>query len=367
MKRRGTIGARRRIAFLFTLPSLALLLIFAVLIWVVMTGDDLRALRSSGGPPELNGPPQGELQGDLPPDLWDDGGPGNRNGPPGASRSDSDGARNSRRPSSLPPKAHPGHRQRVRFTLSVCGIGFLVVISVAIFVWHAVSVEFERGAAQSGRFTADVAHELKTPLAVMQSMVEHAIRHADGNEGVERLGADVLEEVSRLKSLVTRLLLLAQSDSGKLPLKREKVDLSALAKLLAEDLSLLTGDDPVEAKIADGISVTADRSFLTQALQNILSNAAKYNRPGFTIDFSLAPEGKNAVITVSNGVDPLAPPDVDKIFDRFYRGDTARGSKLEGAGLGLSLAKEIVEASGGSIAAAIDGDRIVIRTELPRA
>ncbi len=348
MNRQSNAPSKRRIAILFAAGHIVLCLVVTALVWALLRDDDF-SVKPGVEPPVIH-----SLE-------IDDGGPPGLDHEPGPQRSDRSAPGEVSRP--MRSSDMPGRRQQFRFVFAVGGISILLLSAGAFLLWHVIAGALDRSAANAARFTADVAHELKTPLAVMQSVVEHAIKHSGGNEAVERFGADVLEEVTRLKSLVQRLLILAQSDAGRLPLKKEKIDFSALAKLLAEDISLMA--DAVDSSVEDGLCVTGDRSFLTQALQNIVSNAVKYNREGFTIGIKLAKVGSAAVLTVSNGVDPLAPPDVARLFDRFYRGETARGSKLEGAGLGLSLAKEVVESSGGTIAAAIEGDRILFRVSLP--
>ena len=264
-----------------------------------------------------------------------------------------------------PPPISPRSPKK-RIVLVVMILSILLLISASgLYNWIVTISTIERTMERIYRSTENAAHELKTPIAVMQSMVEHAIRHADGNTAVEQLGADVMEELGRLRNVVQRLLLLAQSDAGRLLLRRDDVDLSALAKLLAEDLSLLAGEDAIKTTITEGLHVVGERSFLMQAFQNILSNATQYNREGFTIAFSLAKAGDKAVVTVSNGIDPLIPPNIDKIFERFYRGATLRSSRPEGTGIGLNIAKEIIETSGGTLSATLDDDRIVFRATLP--
>ncbi|MCR5413247.1 MAG: hypothetical protein K6F50_00785 [Kiritimatiellae bacterium] len=375
MKRTTNIGVKRRIAILFALGHAVLIALVALSFWAIMK-DDAAAVPAmdDGGPGagSMSRPPaihslEIEDGGDGP--LEPSNAPHFRNSASsgeGPGRNAGFEADDSRRPLRHPDFSnHPSRRRSSRFLLTVGGCSIIFLSVGGLLFWHIIAGALDRSAENATRFTADVAHELKTPLAVMQSVVEHAIRHSGGDEAVEKFGADVLEEVKRLKNLVHRLLILAQSDAGKLKLKKERVDISELAKLLAEDLSLVVGEESVSVSVAEGLAVTGDRSFLTQALQNIISNAVKYNREGFTIGFKLAKVGSAAEITVSNGVDPLAPPDISRVFDRFYRGETARGSKLEGAGLGLSLAKEVIESSGGALSAALDGDRISFKATLP--
>jgi len=249
-------------------------------------------------------------------------------------------------------------------------MGLLTVIVGWLMASRAIRDAKEAAARsldQSRRFSADAAHELKTPLAVLQGVVEHAVSHAEGNRAVEELGTDVLEELRRLKSILRRLLLLSQSDAGKLPVRTQRVDLSELMELMMEDFALLAPGAATETDFAPGIVVSVDRELFTQALRNLFSNAAKYNVGDAVIRCVLRPSGTHAVLTISNGVDPLAPPQVDHVFERFYRGDPAHGREVEGSGLGLSLARELVQAMGGTLTAQMEGsDRIAFTATLPR-
>jgi signal transduction histidine kinase len=109
-------------------------------------------------------------------------------------------------------------------------------------------------------------------------------------------------------------------------------------------------DLPLEPALAPGLAVTGDPTLLEQALRNLLGNAAKYNRPGGSVRIALRAEGAEAVVRIGNTGPGIPAGDVPRLFERFYRGDPARRrDRPEGAGLGLSLAREILRAHGGEL------------------
>lgn len=226
----------------------------------------------------------------------------------------------------------------------------------------------ERSFRQAARFSADAAHELKTPLTILQGQLSQALGSAPLGSSEQRTYADLLEEVQRLKTIVRKLLLLAQSDAGQLRLTLKAVDLSAELEALFEDLPLLAPGLQMTHELAPGVRVAADPDLLRQVLQNLLNNAVKYNREGGTLACTLRTGGGCAALTVANTVSGDMAIDRDRLFERFYRGDSAHGRHVDGQGLGLSLAREISRAHGGDLAVedARDG-WIAFRLELPLA
>jgi signal transduction histidine kinase len=178
----------------------------------------------------------------------------------------------------------------------------------------------------------------------------------------------LLEEVQRLKVMVRKLLLLAQADAGQMKLSRERMDLSGEVLLLGEDAQQAAAGLQVECQVEPGLLVLADPDLLRQALQNLTSNAIKHNRPGGRVAIRLDRDGTNAVVTVSKKIPEDARIVPDRLFDRFYRADAARGRGVDGAGLGLSLAREIVRAHQGDLALhELKADRITFALTLPAA
>ena len=207
----------------------------------------------------------------------------------------------------------------------------------------------EKSFQQAVRFSADAAHELKTPLTILQGQLEQAVQIAPSESREQRTYADLLEEVQRLKVIVRKLLLLAQADSGQLKLSLERVDLSREVEALCEDARTLAPELMVQSDIAAGVGVMADPDLVRQALQNLVSNAIKHNREGGCIEFRLSASGGRAGFTIANSTEPGTRIDRDRIFERFYRADKARGRQVAGVGLGLSLAREVARAHGGDL------------------
>ncbi|MBI5369423.1 MAG: HAMP domain-containing protein [Planctomycetes bacterium] len=229
-------------------------------------------------------------------------------------------------------------------------------------VINAMLDRLESSFLQAARFSADAAHELKTPLAVLQGQLEEGVRHApDGSEEQQRYGV-LSEEVRRLKAIVQKLLMLARADAGQLELQVEAVDLNLLLESALEDVGAMAPDVKVERDLAAGVRVLADPQLLGQVLSNLTGNAVKYLRPGGRIRCELRVGEGAARFTLRNTADPLPAADRARLFDRFYRGARARGGGPSGAGLGLSLAREIARAHAGDLVLEPDRDGMVAFT-----
>ncbi|HEY9704457.1 MAG TPA: ATP-binding protein, partial [Allocoleopsis sp.] len=229
--------------------------------------------------------------------------------------------------------------------LNVTDVEFLELIEV----FNQMLERLDRSFKQASRFSGDAAHELKTPLAILQGELERTLQQVEtGSEVQERLG-NLLDEVHRLSGIVRKLLLLSLADAGKMKLYRVEVDLSVILTEMLEDIELLAPDLDVQTSIDHGLRVHGDQDLLTQVWQNLLSNAIKYNLPKGWIKIYARLQGKNVLITISNASEDLPKSDRQRIFDRFYRGDPSRNRKVEGTGLGLSLAREIAIAHGGQL------------------
>lgn len=220
-----------------------------------------------------------------------------------------------------------------------------------IDVINGMLARLEQSFHQATRFSADAAHELKTPLTVLQGQLQQALQSAPPESAEQRRYAELIEEVQRLKVIVRKLLLLAQADAGQMRLSVERLDLSAEIEGLCEDVRQLAPGLQVEAEVQPGVEVLADRDLLRQALQNLASNAVHHNRADGRIALRLRAQDQGAIFTIENDVEPGLPFHPERLFERFYRGDKARSRrKGEGAGLGLSLAREIVRAHRGDVA-----------------
>jgi two-component system, OmpR family, heavy metal sensor histidine kinase CusS len=204
---------------------------------------------------------------------------------------------------------------------------------------------------QATRFSADASHELKTPLAVMQGELEHALQSAAVGTPEQQLFANLLEETQRLKSITHSLLLLAQADAGRLPLAPARLDLSSALMELIEDVEVLAAEQRLrlELDLPPGLWVQADWPLLRQAILNLLHNSLRHNELNGWIRVQMAGCSGFVELRVSNSGPPIPADAQPRLFDRFFRVDAARDQGVRGAGLGLSLAREIVRAHNGTL------------------
>jgi len=218
-----------------------------------------------------------------------------------------------------------------------------------IAVFNEMLGRLERSFGQAARFSADAAHELKTPLTVLQGRLEQALQHAAPGSEEQRVYGELADEVLRLKAIVQRLLLLARADSGQLKPQLGEVALTLLVQDMAEDVGIMAPHLQVKTDLTANLTVLADADLLRQALHNLADNAAKYNREAGWVEFTLRQTGTEAVLTLANSAPDIPTADHERIFERFYRADPAHSRRIDGTGLGLSLAREIARAHGGDV------------------
>ena len=206
---------------------------------------------------------------------------------------------------------------------------------------------------QMKRFSADASHELKTPLAVMQGKIEAALQdHEKGTEH-DMVLVDILERVGQLRSIIDSLLMLSRSDAGGLIIEKQKLDLCHLMSEIVEDAEVIAAEEGISFQSENGSPgsvVNGDERLLRLAISNLLTNATKYNlSEGGKIASELRSGDGVYQISISN-TGPMIPSEIkEKIFERFYRVDSARGPGKSGFGLGLSLARVIALAHGGQL------------------
>jgi signal transduction histidine kinase len=205
----------------------------------------------------------------------------------------------------------------------------------------------EKSYHQAIRFSADAAHELQTPLTILQGELDNAIQiAADGSDEQQRYGM-LLEELSNLKAVVQKLLLLSHADEGRLKINHQPVDLSGLIRDAAEDIEIMAPELSITTHIPNAIQLTGDAALLNHVLRNMTSNAAKYAAQDGCAIFKLEQNPTETRFTLSNTAPPIPDADRPLLFDRFHRVDKARTTA--GSGLGLSLAREIARAHGGEL------------------
>jgi len=199
------------------------------------------------------------------------------------------------------------------------------------------------------RLTADVAHELRTPLQAIQATVE-AMQDGVLPADQERLGV-VRDETVRLARLADGILELTRLERGSMPFEMRPVDVADAVRAAVDTLRPLfeAAELSLAEDIADGIVVNGDPDRLQQAVGNLLSNAARYTQAHGAVVVSVRRDGDAAVIRVEDTGIGISEDDLDRVFKRFWRADDARSRATGGLGIGLSVTREIVERHGGSI------------------
>lgn len=215
------------------------------------------------------------------------------------------------------------------------------------------------------QFSSDVSHELRTPIAVIRSQCEFALSGQAGEEEKREAFEAVLKQSERMNSIVSQLLLLSRAENGKFVPEREPVELNVLCETVCEELEAMAAERQVElAWNTEELQIVGDETLLIRMVNNLVSNAIRYNRPGGSAEVSLRKRGKYAVLTVRDTGIGIRREDLGQIFSRFYRADRSRSS--EGTGLGLSMAAWIARVHGGSIRAeSVYGEGSVFTAELP--
>ncbi len=193
-----------------------------------------------------------------------------------------------------------------------------------------------------------LAHDLKTPLTAIRTCVTHLITAPPRTEEVRQELLSIIDQESvRLQQSITEAIELARIESGQLRLNRE---LTGIAPIASAAIAETRDENPARYSldIAPDLRIPVDADLIRRALMQILENARKYAPPDSPIAIAAHAESGQAVVSVSDRGPGIAPDEIERVFEKFYRGRHGR-AKVEGTGMGLSIAKGIIEAHGGKI------------------
>ncbi len=214
-------------------------------------------------------------------------------------------------------------------------------------------------------FTARVSHELQTPLSVIRGYAEALSDGIYKIDETAEIYSVLLSETEKISNMVDDLLDLSQIESGVYVLRKTNFSLPMLVDKIVERHKIAFGEGDFGISYTtdypQGVLYFGDPLRIEQVIRNILNNAVKHVRPGGEIQIALKYENTDSILEISNEGDPIPEKDLPHIFDSFYQG----ANKKSGAGLGLSIAKHIVELHNGSIAAVNGKNRVTVKIILP--
>ncbi|MBO7450054.1 MAG: HAMP domain-containing histidine kinase [Clostridiales bacterium] len=231
----------------------------------------------------------------------------------------------------------------------------LLIISIAVFLISGKAVKpVAESYEKQKRFITDAGHEIKTPLAIINA--DSDVLMTEVGEENEWL-TDIKKQTERLTELTNELVLLTKMEEGSSSLVFEKINLSSLVEDQADSFKVLAdaGKKDLETDITNDIHINGDKKTIYELLSILLDNAVKYCPEGKKIYVRCYKDDRYARLEVSNDTsDDISEANLKNLFDRFYRTDSSRNSETGGHGIGLSIAKAIVEAHKGKISAKKD-------------
>ncbi len=248
--------------------------------------------------------------------------------------------------------------ENLRLRNLAVSFGILLLMGISVVMLIRSSGRANALAQQQMEFVAGVTHELRTPLAVIQSASQNlADGVATGEAQAKRYGGVIHEQSKRLGNMVEQVLRFSGLSSQHGELQRAPVEVAGLIDEAAADCRnelSIAGSELTQAIDSAVPMIDGDRGALLHCLRNLLSNAAKHGG-GSTVSVRTQDVDGMVEIVVEDGGPGIEADDLEHVFEPFYRGRRAKDDQVQGSGLGLSLVKKIVEGHGGSVSVSSDG------------
>lgn len=217
--------------------------------------------------------------------------------------------------------------------------------------FNGMLARLEAAFQRLGDYSADIAHELRTPISNLMTQTQVALSRPRTLDEYQDILASNLEEYERIARMVSDMLFLAKADENTLAHAGEAIDLAREADALIDFYEALADERQVRIVRQGQASVQGDRLMLRRALSNLISNALRHTPKEGQITIRIDADAAGVRLAVSNVGDPIPADQIERIFERFHRGSAQRESRSEGAGLGLAITRSIVQAHGGHITA----------------
>ena len=216
-------------------------------------------------------------------------------------------------------------------------------------VFNEMLDRLERSYESQKQFVSNASHELRTPIAVIQGYSRMLSRWGASDPEILQESVEAISEESKaMQELVEKLLFLSRHDRKTLKVQKEWFSMGEVVEDMVKETRMVTSNREIKARLIQNVSVYGDDQLLKQAIRVLIDNAIKYSNDGDTITIGCENRNGNCVLTVEDTGLGMKKEDVDHMFQRFYRSDDVRG-KIDGHGLGLSIARLIILAHAGTI------------------
>ncbi|SDZ08231.1 Signal transduction histidine kinase [Evansella caseinilytica] len=258
-------------------------------------------------------------------------------------------------------------------TLTQLLITFVIVGMVVLIIFFGVSFHFanrsirpiEENWQKQKQFVADASHELKTPLAIISANTDALLANREESVNSQKKWIDYIQsETGRMGKLVNDMLYLAKVEDTRENQSPFDISNTVMDVIASMEAVVFEKGIRLTQTIERGVIVKGDGEKIKQAVLILLDNAVKYTDNGGTVAIRLKTAKSHAVFSVENSGEPIPEDKLPKIFDRFYRSDPSRSQETGGFGLGLAIAKTIIERSGGSIHAKTTNNSTIFTFEL---
>ncbi|TVV42360.1 heavy metal sensor histidine kinase [Thalassolituus sp. C2-1] len=240
-------------------------------------------------------------------------------------------------------------------------------LSELIQAFNEMISHVEESFQKLSQFSADIAHELRTPITNLSTQTQVALNKDRSTEEYRDILYSSLEEYDRLSVMIRDMLWLAKTDNKQLTLEKISLNLAEEIKALTDYFEPLAEEKQVPLKVSgDAVMAEVDRTMFRRALNNLISNAINHSPAGADVGICVTQQENQALITIENGGKKIDEKHLSRLFDRFYQTDPSRGnSQREGVGLGLAIVKSIAELHHGSIEVTSVPDKTRFMLRLP--
>ncbi|MGE7943916.1 sensor histidine kinase [Lysinibacillus xylanilyticus] len=247
------------------------------------------------------------------------------------------------------------HKTLINLLTTLIGIGLVMLVVIFVvsrYFANRAIVPIAQAWARQKQFVADASHELKTPLMIMKA--NYDVLMANETETIQsqyKWLSYIQTGTDRMAKLVNDMLTLTRMDEANIELCKKEFNLSQVIHTVTESMDGILNDKEITLlrDIEPNIVIESDEERIKQLVTILFDNAVKYTNRGGQIELTLSKTKKKVKFVIKNSGKGIPQADLSKVFDRFYRADPSRAKKTEGHGLGLSIAKSIIQLLGGSI------------------